>query len=145
MSQALRIDTEVVIAADPARVWAILTDLSGYARWNPWIVSVTGTLAPGSELLLQSVHVPGTQPTEGLVTLVAAAFPKMRWEGGHPDRSILKGDHVFRCEAVGAGCRFHHFEDFSGISAERLLMEFGARIRANFQLFNDALKRAAEQ
>ena len=145
MSEALRIDTEVFIGAEPSRVWGILTDFPGYARWNPWIVSVGGTLAAGSELLLQSVHVPGTRPTEGQVTLVAAAFPEMRWEGGHPDRSILKGDHVFRCEPADDGCRFHHFEVFSGISAERLLTDFGARIRANFKLFNDALKRASEQ
>jgi hypothetical protein len=145
VSAELRIDTEILIGADPRRVWEILTDFPGYARWNPWIVSVSGALAPGSELLLQSVHMPGTRPTEGMVMLVRAAFPEMRWEGGHPDRSILKGDHVFRCETADGGCRFHHFEEFSGISAERLLMDFGARIRANFQQFNDALKRATEQ
>jgi hypothetical protein len=145
VSAALQIDTEVLIRADPARVWAILTDFPGYARWNPWIVSVGGTPTPGSDLLLQSVHVPGTRPTEGLVTLVSVEFPEMRWEGGHPDRSILKGEHVFRCEAAEGGCRFRHSEEFSGISAERLLMDVGARIRANFQLFNDALKRISEQ
>jgi hypothetical protein len=138
------IDTEIHIDADPAHVWAVLTDLAGYARWNPWIVEVDGALVPGAELRLQSVHLPGTAPTEGVVTLVAADFPEMRWEGGHPDRSILLGDHVFRCEPAGGGCRFHHYEQFSGISAERLLTDFGGRIAANFRLFNEALKRAAE-
>jgi hypothetical protein len=39
------------------------------------------------------VHIPGKAPTDGIVTLVAADSPEMRWEGGHPDHSILKGDH----------------------------------------------------
>jgi hypothetical protein len=34
---------------------------------------------------------------------------------------------------------------FSGMSAERLVMEFGARMEANFGLFNQALRRAAEK
>lgn len=144
MSGELLIDTEIAIAADPAHVWRILTDLAGYGRWNPWIVSVAGALLPGSELRLQSVHIPGNPATEGAVTLVSADFPEMRWEGGHPDRSILKGDHVFRCAPESGGCRFHHFEHFSGISAERLLADFGSRIEANFRLFNAALKRMAE-
>jgi hypothetical protein len=145
MTANLRIDTEIHIEADAQKVWAILTDLAGYARWNPYVVQVSGRLVPGSELRLRSVHIPGQTPTDGAVTLVESAFPDMRWEGGHADRSILKGDHIFRCEAAGTGCRFHHFEQFSGMSAERLLQDYGARIEANFRIFNEALKRAAEQ
>lgn len=144
MTASLLIDTETQIAADPLQVWAILTDFAGYPRWNPFIIEVTGTLLAGSELRLKSVHIPGKPPTDGIATLIEAGFPDMRWESGHPDRSVLKGDHFFRCQAAGGGCRFHHFEQFSGISAERLLNDFGRRIEANFRIFNQALKRAAE-
>ena len=126
-------------------MWEVLTDLKGYATWNPWIVAVAGERLVGAELRLKSVHVPGSAPTEGLVILTALDFPEMRWEGGHPDREVLKGDHVFRCEAVGAGCLFRHFETFTGISAERLVSDYGGRIEANFRLFNEALKRASER
>jgi hypothetical protein len=145
MSKPFRIDTEIAIAAPPERVWAILTDFAGYARWNPNVVQVLGSLEPGSELRLKSVHVPGQAATDGIVTLVGAVFPKMHWEGGHPDRSVLKGERLFRCEPEGSGCRFHQSELFSGMSAERLVLDFGARIEANFRLFNEALKRAAEE
>lgn len=144
MSANLLIDTDIHVAADPRLVWAILTDFGGYASWNPYIVQVEGRLVPGSELRLRSVHVPGKPFTDGVVKLVEADFPDMRWEGGHPDRSVLKGDHVFRCEDAGSGCRFRHFEAFSGISAERLLKDHGTRIVSNFRIFNAALKRAAE-
>jgi hypothetical protein len=144
MSANLLINTEIHIKADPHRVWAILTDFAGYPHWNPHVVQVGGRLVPGSELRLSSVHVPGKPSTDGVVILVEADFPTMRWEGGHPDRAVLKGDQVFRCEAADGGCRFHHFEQFSGLSADRLLTEYGTRIEANFRLFNEALKRAAE-
>ncbi len=145
MSAGLIIATEIRIDADPQQVWAVLTDFGRYTGWNPWIIKVDGPLLPGSELRLRSVHIPGTPPTDGVVLLAEACFPQMRWEGGHPDRSILKGDHVFRCEGVDSGCRFHHFERFSGLSAERLLTEYGARIAANFRRFNEALKRTVER
>jgi hypothetical protein len=144
VSEPFRIETEVRIEAAPRRVWDVLTDLEGYAGWNPWIVAIEGERTRGAALRLKSVHVPGSAPTEGLVILTALDFPEMRWEGGHPDREVLKGDHLFRCEADGTGCRFRHSESFTGISAERLVSDFGARIEANFRRFNAALKQACE-
>jgi len=144
VSGPFRIDSEIAIAAPPQRVWEILTDFAGYARWNPVVVQVIGSLAAGSELRLKSVHSPGQAATDGVVLLAGAEFPDMRWEGGHPDRSVLTGERLFRCSADGSGCRFHQSEMFSGLSAERLVMDFGARMEANFRLFNGALKRAAE-
>lgn len=144
MSGPFRIASVIEIAAPPQRVWAILTDFAGYPRWNPIVVEAVGSLAPGTELRLKSVHVPGQAATDGIVLLAAAEFPDMRWEGGHPDRSVLRGERLFRCAPEGSGCRFHQSEMFSGMSAERLVMDFGPRMEANFRLFNEALKRAAE-
>ena len=141
---AFLIETGIGIAAPAPHVWELLTDFAGYARWNPVVVHVEGPLVPGAGLRLQSVHAPGLAPADGWVTLAEARFPEMRWEGGHPDPFVLKGDRIFRCDADGPGCRFRQVERFSGASAERLLMEYGARIEANFRRFNEALKRAAE-
>lgn len=141
----LLIETDIGIDASPAHVWAVLTDFARYGDWNPVVVGVKGELVPGAELLLQSVHSPGFAPTAGQVTLTEVQFPEMRWTGGHPDPFVLRGERVFRCEAAGSGCRFRQAEQFSGASAERLLMEYGARIEGNFRRFNEALKRAAER
>lgn len=144
----LHVATETTISAPPDVVWRILTDFAGYARWNPVIIRLEGRPEPGTELRLKSVHVPGKPATEGVVLLRAATFPEMRWEGGHPDRAIFKGDRGFRCapadEPCTGGTRFHQFETFSGIAAERLFAQHRARMEANFRRFNDALKRAAE-
>jgi hypothetical protein len=138
------IETGIGIEAPAQRVWDVLTDFAGYARWNPVLIDVEGPLVPGAGLRLKTVHSPGFAPTDGRVTLVEARFPEMRWEGGHPDPFVLKGVRIFRCDADGHVCRFRQAERFSGASAERLLMDYGARIEANFRRFNEALKRAAE-
>ncbi|MFJ6635894.1 SRPBCC domain-containing protein [Streptomyces sp. NPDC091376] len=37
-----------VINADAARVWTLLVDLPGYARWNPWVIRADGLASPGA-------------------------------------------------------------------------------------------------
>ncbi len=144
MTDIIRIETSIRIAAPPDRVWAVLTDLAGYARWNPWVVEVAGSLAPGSILALRSVHAPGQKPTPSRVRLVSAAFPEMHWEGGHEDATYFRGNRRFRCAGDGDGCLFRQEEAFTGAAAEAILRHHGDRIRANFERFNEALKQAAE-
>ena len=42
--------TEIQIEADPAEVWAVLTDFDRYPDWNPFIVDVRGDAEPGERL-----------------------------------------------------------------------------------------------
>jgi hypothetical protein len=144
VTEDLQIATELWIAATPEQVWALLTDFAGYPRWNPWVVDIQGGLVPGGILALRSVHAPGDRSTPSRVRLVSADFPEMRWEGGHDDATVFRGDRRFRCEAAGDGCRFGHSERFTGAAANVILGRHGDRIRANFERFNAALKLAAE-
>jgi hypothetical protein len=56
-------DAEIVIRAPLERVWAIMTDLPGYARWNPFIVEVGCDAAPalGVELTLHVAFASGSR------------------------------------------------------------------------------------
>ena len=42
--------TEIDIDATPEAVWQVLTDLDGWADWNPFITSSIGKAAVGEEL-----------------------------------------------------------------------------------------------
>ncbi|MDX1417856.1 MAG: SRPBCC domain-containing protein [Candidatus Promineifilaceae bacterium] len=42
------------ITADPAIVWALLTNAADYPRWNSTIVSIDGEIEEGSEISLKS-------------------------------------------------------------------------------------------
>ncbi len=41
---------EIDIAAPASRVWAVLVDLEGYPRWNPFTVAMRSSLVPGEPI-----------------------------------------------------------------------------------------------
>ena len=43
-----------VIQADPAIVWALLTNATDFSRWNSTIVSMEGNITPGGKIQLKS-------------------------------------------------------------------------------------------
>lgn len=141
----IAIETDVRIGAPREHVWAVLTDYAGYARWNPYLVRVEGAARAGSELRVTSVPAPGAPAMTADVDVLAVAPFTMRWEGGMPDRSRFRGDHWWVLEADGDATRLRHFEHFTGTDAAGILEAHGARIRANFAIFNAALKAEAER
>lgn len=44
---AVRLTTEVEIAASPREVWDLLVDFEGYSQWNAWLPELHGEAAPG--------------------------------------------------------------------------------------------------
>ncbi len=140
----ITIETEARIAATRERVWAVLTDYAGYARWNPYLVAVEGEARGGALLTVTSVPAPGAPAMTAPVDVVSVEPFTMRWEGGMPDRARFRGDHWWVLEAEGDATRLRHFEHFTGSEAAAILGAYGDRIRANFNIFNAALKAAAE-
>ncbi len=53
---AKEIRTEIHIHATPSKVWQVLTDFSSYPEWNPFVKSLTGTVAIGQKI---KVTLPG--------------------------------------------------------------------------------------
>lgn len=41
-----------LIAADPQTIWNLLTDASNYPTWNPAVLGIEGTIAPGERIKL---------------------------------------------------------------------------------------------
>jgi hypothetical protein len=140
----IRLSTEISISAPCQRVWQVLTDLGGYEAWNPYLVQVEGEARAGSEIIVHSVNRPGMDPVAAPVLVVSAEPYRMRWEGGLPDRSLFKGDHWFELSAEGATTKLHHYEDFTGSKAEKLIATYREIILDNFRRFNEALKAVAE-
>ena len=113
MKHALHTDIE--IDATPEAVWNILTDLDGYADWNPFITSATGTVAVG-ERLVNRMRPPGGRemPLKPTVTAVEpeATF---EWLGHLGVSGVLDGRHRFELEQTpSGGTRLKHSEFFSG-------------------------------
>lgn len=139
------IETAAQIMASPEQVWAVLTDYRAYPEWNPYIVRIEGEAQVGSTLIVHAKAAPDRDILVSPVAVLAVEPPRvMRWEGGLPDRNLWRGDHWWIVESHQAGALLRHFEHFSGTLADTILAEHGETIRANFCLFNTALKARAE-
>lgn len=132
----------IIIAAAPAAVWAILTDLSSYAEWNPLFREASGEIAAGKRITLRSKHpASGRLMTVKPRIVVAEPGAELRWSASLP--GIMSGEHSFVLTASEAGTRVVQSETFRG-----LLVPFSgktlARAEASFQALNEALKKRAE-
>ncbi len=139
------IKTQIDISAPIERLWDILTATGNYGQWNSYLIQVDGENTPSETIMVHSVPIIGTKAMVVPVLVISVEPYVMRWEGGLPDRTQFKGDHIFRLEPLDGGrtCFFHE-ELFSGSMADAILDKHGPAIEAAFVRFNVDLAKAAE-
>jgi len=134
------IETSTDIDASPAEVWAVLTDLDAYPRWNPTVTAASGDLTVGSELSLSDQ---GTDATAEV--LVVTSESELRWETHTGIVGILDGERSFRLEALpGGGTRLTQSGLYRGVA---VLFSTGAlhdETAPSFHELNAALRDRAE-
>jgi hypothetical protein len=140
-----QLHTEIQIEADPAVVWAVLTDFDRYPDWNPFLVDVRGGTEPGGRLLV-TLSPPGgrritMRPT--VTELVPARV--FEWWGHLGVRGIFDGRHRFELTASGTGTRLVQRETFTGLLVPLLTKSLDGPTAAGFALMNEALRARAER
>lgn len=141
------ITTTEIIQAEPAAVWAVLTDFPSYPAWNPLIVAMAGTqpLAAGDKLAF-TIELPGGGGG-AFAPAVLSASPgrELRWRGSLPVPGLFTGERFIRLIEEGPGAtRLVHGEHFWGL----LIPAVGdviERTERGFALMNAALKRRVEE
>jgi hypothetical protein len=129
------------IDAPADRVWALLTDASGYSTWNPTIVSLDGSIAEGNTIALVSTVNP--KRTFKLNVSDMKAPESMVWSDGMP-LGLFKGVRTFTLEeGDGGGTTFTMEEVYSGL-LEPLISKSIPDMSQSFKDFADGLKQAAE-
>lgn len=107
------VHAELVIAAEPARIWEVLVDPGSYPTWNPIFVSVEGEFHQGSTLAVVM------RSPDGSATDVAPKIRKivvnqeLNQVGGLP--GILTFDHTWLLEPVDGGTKITQHEEYRGI------------------------------
>jgi hypothetical protein len=142
-----QIETSITIAAEPARVWQILTDFGRMPSWNPFIPSISGVPENGQRLTVR-IAPPGQRGMTFKPKVISAKpHHELRWLGSLIVPGLFDGEHYFELHPVGAdSTRFVHGEKFSGLLVGLIM---GQRMldatRQGFEAMNQGLKRRVEQ
>jgi hypothetical protein len=129
------------INASPETIWDILTDAEGYPKWDPNMVRLEGTIAPGQKLKAYTT----LDPNRAFPAKVTTFEPdkKMVWSSGLP-LGLFKGERTFTITPNGDGSvEFKSREEFTGL----LLPIFGRAmpdLTPTFRSFVAGLKKEAE-
>jgi hypothetical protein len=129
------------INARPERIWGLLTEAEGYARWNPAVVSLHGQIATGETIELISVVNPKRKFS--LTVSDVEAPRQMRWSDGMP-LGLFRGVRTFSLRSRDDGqTEFSMQEDYSGALAA-LITRAIPDLTHSFAQFADGLKTASE-
>lgn len=135
------IHTEILIAAAPGIVWAVLAETAHYPEWNPFIRKLEGALVPGGRLTATIQPLGKRAMTFRPVVLCAEPGKELRWLGRLILPGLFDGEHLFRLSSEGRATRLIHDERFSGLLARLIDPE---TFRPGFEALNLALKARAE-
>ena len=140
-----QIETEIVIASKPERVWEVLTDFENHSEWNPFIKSISGEKKVGEKLTVFLQPPEGNGMTFKPVILTYDKSREFRWRGKLGIKGIFDGEHYFKLIDNGNGTtRFVHGEKFSGIlvGAFRTMLK---KTKEGFEGMNESIKVECEK
>lgn len=136
----MKYSVAIDIAADPERIWSLLTDGPGMARWNSTIESIEGTIAEGNTITLKAKIAPGREFKLKIGTMVPGRT--MVWSDGFAP--VFRGVRTFTLTQQPDGStRFAMEEVLSGMMLPMIagsLPDFGPA----FEAYARDLKRASE-
>ena len=143
------IETHIDIDAGASLVWSILTQFSGYRRWNPLITSVLGFARRGHTIMIiqrRGAVRTGRQTTAIRFVRHVREPYELHWRGSRVHESWFTSERRFRIETLASGrVRFHQSERFDGIALPLLWRGLQRRLASDFAAMNNALKDQAER
>jgi hypothetical protein len=143
---AKEIKTSIVINANPAKVWAILTNFNNYPTWNPFIKSITGQAKVGSKIKAR-IEPPNASGMTFKPTVLAFDTNKeFRWLGHFIFPGLFDGEHKFELIDNGNGTTtFIQSENFKGILIPLFKKMLEVNTLDGFNQMNQKLKELAEK
>jgi hypothetical protein len=141
----MELNSEIEINASPETVWKLLTDISRFPEWNPFIRRLHGELKVGQKLVvfIQPSGASGMQFKPAVMKV--EPNHELRWLGHLIVPGLFDGEHIFQIESLGnKRVCFHQREIFSGILVPLLKKSLDTDTRRGFNEMNQRLKELAE-
>ena len=134
-------NTTCQIDAPATRVWAVLTDLQAWPKWNTTVPKVEGTVALGNTVTVYTTASPG----RAFPVKVAELTPprSMLWTGGMPLGLFVGRRSYTLTENIPGKTTFTMSEEFSGLLAP-LITKSIPDLQPLFVEFAACLKRTSE-
>lgn len=131
--------SEIEIAADAERVWAVLTDIRRWPEWNPDVksVSMAGDVAPGSTFRWKAG--PGT------ITSTLQRMERPRLIGWTGKTFGIDAIHVFRLEPRDSTTLVRTEESYEGLIARALRGPLQRMLQRSLEAGLRHLKAEAER
>jgi hypothetical protein len=138
--------TEIEIESSPLTAWKVLTDFSGYNKWNPVIVRITGLPRLGQRLeITLKTHSGKSRTYRPVITKVEENI-ELRWKGSSSIPGFLNGERIFTFNRITSNTiRLTHLEVFSGLGAILSGSRLMEDVRLNLAEMNIAFKKKVEQ
>lgn len=140
-----KLESEIMILAEPDKVWSVLTKFNDYPNWNPFIEQIEGDVESGGRLKVR-IHPPSGSPmTFKPRVLNVVPARELRWLGHLLIPGLFDGEHIFQIERVGEKrTLFRQSETFRGLLVGLFPASLYNKTLAGFQNMNRALKAISE-
>jgi hypothetical protein len=137
--------TEIEIQASPEKVWHILTDLAGWANWNPSIYRAIGKAQVGEKV---DIAVKSGSKEMVLHCTVTKVEPnrELSWKYHVVMPVLFSGEYSMIISPLGENrVRFTDREVFNGWLVPLQAKDIDTNSRRGFEAMDQALKKLAEQ
>ncbi len=139
------IKTEVLINANPYKIWTLLTDFENYPKWNPFIKYLKGEVKVGNKCEVRIQPPNASSMTFKPKILVYETNKKLTWLGHFIIPGLFDGEHKFELIDNGNGTTtFIQSEVFNGILVSLFKKQIDVNTKNGFELMNKKLKDLAE-
>ena len=140
------IKTEILINAQPEKIWNILMDFEKYPDWNPFIKSIKGKPLEGAKLSVRLEPPDAMGMTLKPKVLAAKDKKEFRWLGHLFIPGLFDGEHIFELNDNSDGTTtFVQREIFRGILVQLFKKMLDDNTLRGFEMMNQQLKVESEK
>ncbi|MDX1828658.1 MAG: SRPBCC domain-containing protein [Lutibacter sp.] len=137
----MELKTEIIINAEPSKVWEILTNFEKYPNWNPFIKTLIGDVKIGKPIKIELQGI-----TFKPKVLTFKKEKEFSWLGHLLFKGLFDGEHSFKLiDNKNGTTKFEQSEKFSGILVPLFKKKLTTETKNGFIKMNKQLKIEAEK